>query len=160
MLVYRDTGLGHTRPRQASIHFLLGAVGMGEVLYSFCPHAHNVGAFDISVALLGGSFSSSRFLDLNSSQHKAGMVFAPPELYDDQTDFSMGRTSLGSSDGSLQFQHTKHPPYMLLRRQVPFGPRHTHQPRQSSRYHVNKHQSRHPLNMIYTIASSTFSVMT
>ena len=32
-----------------------------------------------------------------SSQCKAGMVVAPPELYTDQTNFSMGRTSSGSS---------------------------------------------------------------
>ena len=37
VLVCRDTWLGHTRPRQASIYFPLGAVGMVEVLYSFCP---------------------------------------------------------------------------------------------------------------------------
>ena len=42
-----------------------------------------------------------RFLDLNSSQRKAGMVVAPSELYTDQTNFSMGCTSSGSSDGSL-----------------------------------------------------------
>ena len=32
---------------------------------------------------------------------KAGMVVAPPKLYPDQTNFSMGRPSSGSSDGSL-----------------------------------------------------------
>ena len=55
----------------------------------------------ISIALVGGCFSPSSFLDLNSSQSKAGMVVAPPELYTDQTNFSMGRTSSGSSEGSL-----------------------------------------------------------
>ena len=54
------------------------------------------------------------------------------------------------------FQQTKHPPYVLLRRQLPFGPRHRHQPRQSSRHHVNKHQSRHQHNVIHMMASSTF----
>ena len=55
----------------------------------------------ISVALIGESISPSRFLDLHSSQCKAGVVVAPLELYTDQTNFSMGCTSLGSSDGSL-----------------------------------------------------------
>ena len=51
----------------------------------------------VSVALVGGSFSPSRFLGLNSSQRQAGMVVAPPELYTEQTNFSMGRSSSGSS---------------------------------------------------------------
>ena len=55
----------------------------------------------IWVALVGGSFSPSRFLDLNSSERKTGMVVAPPELHNDQTNFSMGRTSSDSSDGSF-----------------------------------------------------------
>ena len=106
----------------------------------------------ISVALVGGSFSPSKFLDLNSSQRKAVMVIAPLELYIDQTNLSMGNTSSGSSDGLLSYQQTKHPSYMLLRRQIPFGLGHRHQPRQSSRHHVNKHQSRHQHTMIHKMA--------
>ena len=37
---------------------------------------------------------------MNSSQRKAYMTVASSELYTDQTIFSMGRTSSGSSDGS------------------------------------------------------------
>ena len=47
----------------------------------------------INVALVGGSFSPSKFLDLNSFHRKAGMIDAPPELHTDLTNFSMGRTS-------------------------------------------------------------------
>ena len=36
VLVCRDTRRRHTRPRQASIHFPLGAVYIGVVLCSFC----------------------------------------------------------------------------------------------------------------------------
>ena len=65
---------------------------------AFVPHSHNVrNTWGINVALVGGSFSPSRFLDLSNSQRKAGMVVAPPELYTEQTNFSMGRTSSGSS---------------------------------------------------------------
>ena len=57
------------------------------------------------------------------------------------------------SGGPLLMQHTKHPSYMLWRRQIAFGLRHIHQPRQSCRHHVRKHQSRHQHKMIHTMAS-------
>ena len=94
VLVCRDTGHGHTRLRQASSHFPLGAVGMGEVLYSFCPSWPQSWCVRHGASVL--LWSEEGFRPPNS-QRKAGMVVAPPELHTDQANFSMGRTSSGSS---------------------------------------------------------------
>ena len=111
----------------------------------------------INVALVGGNFSPSRFLDLNSFQRKAGMVVASPEQYIDQTNVSMSRTSSGSSDG---FQQTKHRPYMLLRRQIPSDrDTDTNRGNHLSTTQTNTSPGTSTI-MTHTMASSMFSVIT
>jgi hypothetical protein len=76
-------------------------------------------------------------------------------------DYEMAVTprSIFASDGSLLIPQTKHPLYMLLRRQSLSRLRHSHHPRQPSRHHcryLHKHRSRQWHKMIHMMAFSTF----